>query len=347
MIYNMKRIVGLDYLRVYTVLVVFLFHSWMHLGCSFGKLTSFVSEGAVYMTLFFMMSGYVLGLKYKEIPMEKTPLLKFYKKRLISILPLYVVCAVLYPPIFGEETWLQNLLILPIELLCLQSTFSLLMPVSHNGGTWFVSCIIFCYLLFPLATLLLKSISKRYVWIVVSIMYLVLVISPWIVFVFHGEQIYSNSFFRFLEFSIGVVLAVNAESIQNKNRWLNNKISILTSYVMVIVVVMMLLKMQIPHVTYMSYSAVLIPFFAWQLLAHSTKSRLTDNKMLKYCADISYAFFLMQLFVFKLTKNISQYFQLTNIYILFLISFLLCFCLASLGHRYVERPLANRTRKNI
>ena len=66
----MKRIVGLDYLRVYTALMVFLFHSWMHLGCSFWKLTSFVSEGAAYMTLFFMMSGYVLGLKYKELPLN-------------------------------------------------------------------------------------------------------------------------------------------------------------------------------------------------------------------------------------------------------------------------------------
>lgn len=196
--------------------MVFLFHSWMHLGCSFWKLTSFVSEGAAYMTLFFMMSGYVLGLKYKELPMDGTSLLKFYKKRLISIAPLYVVCAMLYPPIFGVETWLQNLLILPIELLGLQSAFPFLMPVSHNGGTWFVSCIIFCYLLFPLAMLLVKSISKRYVWVVVSIMYLVLLLSPWIVYVFHGEQIYSNPFFRFLEFSIGIVMAVNVENIQNE-----------------------------------------------------------------------------------------------------------------------------------
>lgn len=98
MIYNMKRIVGLDYLRVYTVLVVFLFHSWMHLGCSFGKLTSFVSEGAVLMTLFFMLSGYVLGLKYNKISLEPIALKKFYVKRLSSILPLYVICAILYPP---------------------------------------------------------------------------------------------------------------------------------------------------------------------------------------------------------------------------------------------------------
>lgn len=94
----MKRIVGLDYLRIYTVFVVFLFHAWMHLGCTFGKLTTFVSEGAVLMTLFFMLSGYVLGLKYNKMSLEPIALKKFYVKRLVSILPLYVICAILYPP---------------------------------------------------------------------------------------------------------------------------------------------------------------------------------------------------------------------------------------------------------
>lgn len=57
----MKRIVGLDYLRIYTVFVVFLFHAWMHLGCTFGKLTTFVSEGAVLMTLFLCCLVMCLG----------------------------------------------------------------------------------------------------------------------------------------------------------------------------------------------------------------------------------------------------------------------------------------------
>lgn len=120
----MKRIVGLDYLRIYTVFVVFLFHAWMHLGCTFGKLTTFVSEGAVLMTLFFMLSGYVLGLKYNKMSLEPIALKKFYVKRLVSILPLYVICAILYPPIFGTEDLIQNLLLFPIELMSMQA-FSL------------------------------------------------------------------------------------------------------------------------------------------------------------------------------------------------------------------------------
>lgn len=103
MIYAMKRIVGLDYLRIYTVFVVFLFHAWMHLGCTFGKLTTFVSEGAVLMTLFFMLSGYVLGLKYNKISLEPIALKKFYVKRLSSILPLYMICAILYPPPYSVQ----------------------------------------------------------------------------------------------------------------------------------------------------------------------------------------------------------------------------------------------------
>lgn len=113
----MKRIVGLDYLRIYTVLVVFLFHTWMHLGCTFGKLTTFVSEGAVLMTLFFMLSGYVLGLKYNNISLKSRALKDFYIKRLISILPLYVICAILYPPHIRYREFLAESIVVPYRVI--------------------------------------------------------------------------------------------------------------------------------------------------------------------------------------------------------------------------------------
>ena len=106
----MKRILGLDYLRIMMVFMVFLFHSWMHLGFQLGKLTSFISEGAVYMTMFFMLSGYVLGLKYKHLPMDKLSLKNFYVKRIASIFPLYIICVVLYPPYTEVRVYFRTFL---------------------------------------------------------------------------------------------------------------------------------------------------------------------------------------------------------------------------------------------
>ena len=60
------RAAGLDLFRVVAAVMVLLFHCNIHHGNDFGALTGFVSMGAVFMTAFFMLSGYVLFLTYKD-----------------------------------------------------------------------------------------------------------------------------------------------------------------------------------------------------------------------------------------------------------------------------------------
>lgn len=55
-----KRIYGLDLFRVISVLAIFLFHSHIHIGCSYGVLNTFINSGAIFMTAFFLLSGYVI-----------------------------------------------------------------------------------------------------------------------------------------------------------------------------------------------------------------------------------------------------------------------------------------------
>ena len=251
------------------------------------------------------------------------------------------------PPIFGTEDYWQNLLLFPIELLGMQSFFPSLMGISHNGGTWFVSCIVFCYMQFPLFMSIINNMSHRKLLLLYGSIIVLLVISPWIVYTFQTTEIYSNPYFRSLEFMIGMILAVGNKSLR-RNRWLswlNNKIIVIGSYLAVILVVMLLVKWHVPHVMYMSYSSILIPLFSWQLLGHTTNDRQGNNRLLKYFADISYAFFLMQLFVFKLTNAITQNLGMTDKMVAFVIAFSACLLFAMLGHRMIEQPIALRFKK--
>lgn len=344
----MKRIVGLDYLRIMMVFMVFLFHSWMHLGFQLGKLTSFISEGAVYMTMFFMLSGYVLGLKYKHLPMDKLSLKNFYVKRIASIFPLYIICVVLYPPIYGSESMFQNVLIMPFELLGIQSFFPGLTPVSHNGGTWFVSCIMFCYLLCPLMLRIVSFLSRKTLLIWGTLIFVLLLLSPWIVYTFQIQDIYSNPYIRSLEFMLGIILAATfAEDISDRlNSLLRSRMSRLLSYLSIVIVVMLLLKMHVPHMTYMSYSAILIPFFCWQLLGHTTVPR-KENVIINHLADISYSFFLLQLFVFKFTVDASQCIGHVDVNIQFALALIICLVLASLSHKFVEKPIMSWVKSSM
>lgn len=230
----------------------------------------------------------------------------------------------------------------------MQAFFPSLMNISHNGGTWFVSCIIFCYMLFPLFMSIFCNTSHRKLLLMYGSIIVLLLVSPWIVYTFQATEIYSNPFIRFLEFVIGMILAIGNDSLRRKRcySWLSNKAIVSASYFAVIIIVMFLVKCQVPHVKYMSYSAILIPLFSLQLLAHTSKVRQSNNHLLKYFADISYAFFLMQLFVFKLTNMITQTLGMTDKVIAFVIAFSVCLLFAMLGHELIEKPIAIRF-KNI
>ena len=140
---NKRRIWPLELLRICSILIVFAFHAMTHLGTSFSIFSQYIANGATYMVVFFMLSGFVIFLGHENSDWSNSKLLAyFYLRRLISIYPLYLFLHFTYEIVFRPLSVKENLLILPVELLGLQSFFSSLFSVSHNGGTWFGSCLL-------------------------------------------------------------------------------------------------------------------------------------------------------------------------------------------------------------
>ena len=129
-----QRAAGLDLFRVIAALMVLLFHCHIHHGCGFGPLTGFVSMGAVFMTAFFMLSGYVLFMTYRDKPLVQIqPLKIFYLKRLIGILPLYYLVSLIYVVSLGTESLLQNIVLLPVELFGLHKMLKIAVGMVNKG----------------------------------------------------------------------------------------------------------------------------------------------------------------------------------------------------------------------
>ena len=193
------RVVGIDYLRVSLALLIFLFHSHIHvLQCDYGFLNGFIRMGAIAMTGFFLLSGYTLNLANRKIE-NVTDIRKFYVKRLISILPLYYVWAlvnigqnILFD---GSNAMVEELVLFPIEALGIQSVYATLFPFSHNGGSWFISCILICYFVYPLIQTLTKSLTDRTRIRIILILGAILLWSPFVLHYFDLQTIYSNPFF--------------------------------------------------------------------------------------------------------------------------------------------------------
>lgn len=337
-----KRVIGLDIFRVLAVLVVFLFHSQLFLNCDFGPLKNFVSMGAIFMTGFFMLSGFVLHQVYgNENLTQINALKKFYLKRAIGILPVYYFFAIVFVLFFGNETLKENIILAPIEILGLQSAFATLFTISHNDGSWFISCLLLCYLAFPFIQEIAKQISSRAKILLIILSALILCWSPFVVHQFHTASIYENPFFRGLEFLIGVLLcSLRGDASTVKFEFLCRWKFFFAELALFIAAVSAGIYKGVAPGNFMLYNFVALPAFASMLwtLSGVQSSLLENSKVLQFSCRISYAFFLAQSFCWIPVFKVQDLSGIHSGLLDFTVASISCTLIATAMHLLVERP---------
>lgn len=337
------RNVGLDLLRISLALLIFMFHSNMHFDCHYGMFEHVARMGAVAMTGFFMLSGYVLNLSNQNILIDISSYKKFLYKRFASIVPLYWFVALMCIVLDSTLTWKEQILLFPIEFLGLQTVFSSLFPISHNGGTWFVSCIIFCYLLFPFIQWIVRQLSNTERKLLGGVIFTLLFVSPFIQRHFHLASLYDNPFFRILEFCIGVLLSSFVEKAKETNR---NEILQWGTLIFLIVCLNIGLtygdkiRGTEPR-DYMLMNWVALPCFAGiiVLLGKLRIQFLEHSTILKYGSGLAYSFFLAQFFIWGISYHIIvTKLGLDSNVIRIVFSFVFCLFVSVCLHECVEKP---------
>lgn len=341
-----KRLIGLDIFRITAAFVVFLFHCKIHLGCDFGLLNNFIHMGAIFMTGFFILSGYSLFVAYQKINlMHISEICIFYKKRCISVVPIYYVVGLLFVIFLGNETFGQIFVLAPAQLFGIQSVFSSLFPFSHNGGTWFISCLLMCYGIYPFIQEIIKQLSTKGRCLILLLAAFLLLYAPLVVLVFNTANIYSNPFFRILEFLIGVLLASCKEKIElhPPMRYLQKWSALVWETVLLILAVSVAVDRNLAVNDYMMYSWIALPIFILMFisLAGITSETLEKSKVIKYLSSLTYLFFLSQFFTWPLVKSIMLKMECNNSFISFILSFCICSVITTLLHELVEVPLTN------
>ena len=145
----------LTMLRFLAAAWVLVFHLQSRAPLPLGPwLTSFLANGALAMTLFFLLSGAVLTLGYRNLRLNAPDLTAFYRSRIARIMPAFltiqVLCLFWFPPslVGGWPKWIY---VNAFSLAGLQAWFLEMMPYGANAGTWSISVELFFYALFPVA----------------------------------------------------------------------------------------------------------------------------------------------------------------------------------------------------
>lgn len=240
---------------------------------------------------------------------------------------------------------MQTIIIAPIELLILQSFIDGSFGTLHNGGTWFISCLLLCYFLFPLFKEILTKIKKKKC-LIFLFLYFIAFLSPVAVKIYNASSIYSNPFFRFFEFLIGMLIAdlviKNAEKVKKYQ-----VVFVLVELLLLIIGVSILKKSILFENNYTMYNIIVIPLFALLLYNSSQiKNRfilkISGSSFVQYLSKISFAFFMAQFFSFAFTRQLlelSWFGDITNIKMI-LTAIIINLVLAILMYEIIEKPLS-------
>ena len=261
-----------------------------------------------------MLYGFSLchGYEGKKL-MDINNMKNFYVKRIISVYSLYIVTCILYFLFFNNLSIRENIILAPYEGLALQSHFNSLFGIGHNRGTWFISCIMFSYFLFPFLLEIISQVSLKTVRIFGGLIYLLLSGAPLIVKVFETDSIYTSPFFRTLEFTVGMIVCKCYKKRKDDIKTLKNIVVIIVSSVLLIGAIIWLTDYGIGRFTFYSiyYAFFVVPIFAILLycfasVEHKKESEGRKNQIIPLLAKGSYACYLSQFFVWDVTKLILE-----------------------------------------
>ena len=338
-----ERLVGLDIYRVMSALGIFIFHTRNMDSVNYGAFDIVIAMGAVFMTGFFVLSGFSLYYSYGDIDIADSHQIKnFYKKRIFSIIPSYFFVSLLFILVFKRGRDIVNELILaPVELVGMQSWFDSLFKFSHNGGTWFISCLLFAYFIFPLIVALIRDLNVKQIKRVTLIIMLLIMWAPIVTIVFDCSSIYSKPLFRMLEFIIGMLMCVLWNK-SDKKRYSAVKLGCVL-IISLLIQIILTFKFSFPR-DYMFYNVFFLPFFMIAVMIMASL-KIRENKVISFMSKISYEFFLAQFFTWGITDYIVKKLLIENILLIVIISFLICFSIATLLH-IIVRKIVNTLTHN-
>lgn len=340
MIANIRALTAFRFL---TAWMIFLSHCggfWqMQVGITL--IDTFIANSSVFITGFFVLSGYILTHVYGETDFSQPgELARFYLKRFARIYPVYAIGTMCFFIIFGPAgftpfDWLR---VVVNDIFLTQSFFLNMDDMGINCITWSISVEAFFYLVFPMIVTVFYT-RPRLLIGVASLISLIVTVN--IFGDLHTVEdnvqrlalYYSNPLFRINECMMGMGFY-----------WLQQRGAIahgrfLSPLVAVAIMALTISPLSDQAHSHMGAHLFLTPLFAyWLVLLHHQSTGLwAESRWLEWLGKISYSFYVWQFITIILGVMLIQVTSIpatTWFWLLLPCNMLLAF----LSYRYIEEP---------
>ena len=341
----------LDIIKICCAVLIYMRHSITMFGCTYG---SSLVDGLIcattspIMVCFFVVSGFSIYYNNSNRNLlDAGELRTFYKKRFITLFPIYILVHML-SYVLVVNTVQQKIYSTPVELLGLQSMYGGLFGISHSGATWFISSLLLGYFIYPLVQELLKM-NQRCIYLVTSVIFFVLVYSEVVMLQIFGVQPgYVNPVFRAMQVAFGAALCMAFTEDDKGN---NKKASIMMVANLIITGLLTVFalhyKMGIEYVTTPIYYYLIA--FAMLISIKFKPRLLTKSKLIKYAGSLTFYFFILQVFLWRLSAKVCGLTGFESNKGKLLVSFVLCVALSiickELFDKHAQKYLKNKLLK--
>lgn len=341
----------LDIIKICCAVLIYMRHSITMFGCTYG---SSLVDGLIcattspIMVCFFVVSGFSIYYNNSNRNLlDAGELRTFYKKRFITLFPIYILVHML-SYVLVENTLQQKIYSTPVELLGLQSMYGGLFGISHSGATWFISSLLLGYFIYPLVQELFKM-NQSCIYIATSVIFFVLVYSEVVMLQIFGVQPgYVNPVFRAMQVAFGAALCMAFTEDDKGN---NKKVAIMMVANLIITGLLTVFalhyKMGIEYVTTPIYYYLIA--FAMLISIKFKPRLLTKSKLIKYAGSLTFYFFILQVFLWRLSAKVCGLTGFESNKGKLLVSFVLCVALSiickELFDKHAQKYLKNKLLK--
>lgn len=345
-------------MRAIAAIMVFVYHNRKYWRDDLPFVVMrFISEWHIGVTVFFVLSGFLLAYRYEDSPLEsKKSYLKYILLRIARIFPLYWILLSFF---FLDTAYSRN-----VDTYFLQYSlfYSLFEKYSVSGivQAWSLQVEFFFYLLSPLLFLLLKKNWKYCISFLLGLFLLSCTIGYGLHeyndnpegFLYPLNFMMGNTFFgRSLEFFFGMLLAYLMK--QEKGMKFLSRLKSPTLYgglaiIIFIIAIALFARNNFVHgverwegrLIHELFLPVAIAVFFWGLMSEKTfLSKVLSTKLMILLGNASFVFYLVHISYFNLKLKSYLYLPDRNFVLLWICSIIIYVC--------IEKPLYNWCRNLI